>query len=217
MIGELAAAAKTAAIEVGKKAVDVSAFVGEKIKGVGPETEKKPVDITKRIDTTKTSVDDKAKGIDISKRIMPEVPKEMARTDVLGVARDYLQDLKTKSICSDSLSKSTIDISKLEVQSPDKVAKMRDEFDDKKADLRKEWETIHNREWPKYTENVYNESGQLIRKVGDNYDAHHITPLQLGGRNEASNLTPLDLREHNKLHSKDGSCNKLVEAVKGVE
>ena len=55
----------------------------------------------------------------------------------------------------------------------------------------------------------------MIRKVGDFLDAHHVQPLELGGKNEASNITPLDLNKHKDIHSKTGSCTRLVEKVVG--
>ena len=64
-------------------------------------------------------------------------------------------------------------------------------------------------------EDVVNDDGKVIRKAGDNYDAHHIHPLQLGGENVASNITPLDVNSHREVHSSTGSCKRLVENVKG--
>ena len=103
----------------------------------------------------------------------------------------------------------------MELQPPEKVADKREEFDENKAKLRKEWEELNHQEWPKYKEDVVNDDGKVIRKAGDNYDAHHIQPLQLGGENVASNITPLDVNSHREVHSSTGSCKRLVENVKG--
>ena len=65
-------------------------------------------------------------------------------------------------------------------------------------------------------QDVYNENGVRIRKAGDNYDAHHIQPLKLGGENVASNITPMDLFKHSEIHSGSGSCTKLLESVEGA-
>ena len=73
---------------------------------------------------------------------------------------------------------------------------MREEFDDKKAILKKEWEEVNGRSWPKYEEDVYSDSGKLIRKKGSDYDAHHTHPLSMGGKNEVGNITPLHAKEH---------------------
>ena len=142
--------------------------------------------------------------------------KEVVEADIKEIAKDYLDDLKTKSDFVDTLSEIKLDVSKLEIQSPERIKDLRVEFDKNKARLRMEWEKLYNREWPKYKEDVFNEVGIRIRRAGDCFDAHHIKPLQLGGPNVASNLTPLDLSKHNEIHSANGSCQKLVEAIKGV-
>ncbi len=215
MIGEVAVAAKEAAVEVGKKAAEIASETAkETVKGIGKE---KSVDITKRIDITNINAGTSRNKVDITKRIVPETVKEITGTDVGIASKEYVKDLKDKSICPETLSIVKIDASKLEVQDPTKVAEMREAFDENKTKIRREWEKVNNREWPKYKEDVYNENGVRIRKAGDNYDAHHIVPLQLGGTNEASNITPLDITKHREVHLPSGSCNKLVEAVKGVE
>lgn len=84
-----------------------------------------------------------------------------------------------------------------------------------KASLRKEWEELNHLEWPKYKEDVVNADGVVIRKAGQNYDAHHIQPLKLGGENIVTNITPLDMSNHKEVHSLNGSCRALVDAVKG--
>jgi len=134
----------------------------------------------------------------------------------LTVALDeYINDLKTKSECPETVSTNDLNLSKMEKQPPEKVAALREEFDDTKAKLRKEWESENGREWPKYTEDIYNDSGQIIRRKGDNYDAHHIQPLCLGGENTASNITPLDIYSHRDIHSSNGSCKNLVNVLGG--
>lgn len=140
-----------------------------------------------------------------------DIPKQ----EVSELVKDYIDDLKSKSECPETIPADAIDPSKLELQPPEIVAEKREEFDDNKAKLRKEWEELNHREWPKYKEDVVNDDGQVIRKAGDNYDAHHIQPLQLGGDNVASNITPLDVNSHREVHSSTGSCKSLVESIKG--
>lgn len=141
--------------------------------------------------------------------------QDVQSKDIVQIVKDYIQDLKSKSDYPDTISDDAIDTSDLEVQPPDKVADKREEFVDKKDQLRKEWEELNHQEWPKYKEDVVNADGKVIRKAGDNYDAHHIKPLHLGGDNTASNITPLDVKSHKEIHSSSGSCNALVESVKG--
>ena len=162
-------------------------------------------------------------GFDPDKRIEPvgikndnmSVKEAENKQEVSVLVQDYINDLKTKSECHDTIPADSLDPKKLEVQTPEKVAEKREEFDDNKAKLRKEWEELNHQEWPKYKEDVVNDDGKVIRKAGDNYDAHHIHPLQLGGENVASNITPLDVNSHREVHSSTGSCKRLVENVKG--
>lgn len=135
--------------------------------------------------------------------------------DLSDLIKDYIDDLKNKSECPDTIPSDAIDTTKLEIKTPEEVAEKREEFDDNKKNLRKEWENINNKEWPKYENDVTNSEGKVIRKAGDNYDAHHIRPLQLGGDNTAENITPMDVKSHSEVHSSGGSCNSLVERVKG--
>ncbi len=141
--------------------------------------------------------------------------QDVHNKDISELAKEYIDDLKSKSDCPDTIPSDAIDATKLELQPPEKVADKREEFDDNKAKLRKEWEELNHQEWPKYKEDVVNDDGKVIRKAGDNYDAHHIQPLQLGGENVASNITPLDVNSHREVHSSTGSCKRLVENVKG--
>lgn len=209
-------------IEVAAKVIEVSAEIAQEAqevaKEVGKNVLKEPVDINKRIDVTKPVAEIKDRGIDISKRIVPEGAKadgDIKGKDLSDVVKEYVSDLKARSECADTISEKSLDVSKMEKVSPERVAELREEFDDNKPKLRKEWEIQNNREWPKYKEDVYNDNGIRIRKAGDNYDAHHIQPLSMGGKNEVSNLTPLDLSKHQDIHSLGGSCTQLVEKFGG--
>lgn len=119
--------------------------------------------------------------------------QDVHNKDISEIAKEYINDLKSKSDCPDTIPSDAIDPAKLELQPPEIVAVKREEFDDNKAKLRKEWEELNHQEWPKYKEDVVNDDGKVIRKAGDNYDAHHIQPLQLGGENVASNITPVTI------------------------
>ena len=133
--------------------------------------------------------------------------------EINELAKEYLDDLKNKSDCPETI-KAEIDKENLEVVSPDRVRALREDFDNQKNALRNEWSQVNNREWPRYQENVYNKAGKMIRKAGDCYDAHHIRPLQLGGKNEVSNITPLQVNAHVEIHS-TGTFKELVNAVMG--
>jgi hypothetical protein len=59
------------------------------------------------------------------------------------------------------------------------------------AQLRKEWEAKHRKPWPK-------------DKKGNNYDAHHSTPLADGGKDDVDNVMPKERSKHVKHHKKKG-------------
>ncbi len=73
---------------------------------------------------------------------------------------------------------------------------MRTEFKKLKPTLIGEWETANNLKWPRYETDIYTDSGKLLRKAGDLYDAHHIKPLEFGGLNTFENITPLHANVH---------------------
>lgn len=125
---------------------------------------------------------------------------------------DYFNDLKNRSDRPDTIKDRPFESKDLKKLSPEETAAKRDEFDDKKSDLKKQWADEHGQPWPKYTDDVYSSNGKLIRKAGGDYDAHHIQPLGMGGKNEASNITPLHANEHydkQGVHSPDSPYSKL--------
>lgn len=189
----------------------------ENFKKIKPEHETSPKEVD---DFWKAEFHDQAKQAkadiqDNSDNTSENSKQDVHNKDISELAKEYIDDLKSKSDCPDTIPSDAIDATKLELQPPEKVADKREEFDDNKAKLRKEWEELNHQEWPKYKEDVVNDDGKVIRKAGDNYDAHHIQPLQLGGENVASNITPLDVNSHREVHSSTGSCKRLVENVKG--
>lgn len=184
------------------------------------ETGKKAVDIGKRLDVSKEIGPVANKGVDISKRIVqPDVGalKEVSTKDVSKAISEYMKDLKSKSPCVDTLSKCKLSPDKLEVQPPEVVKELRKEFNNSsfKEKIRNEWEVLNGKEWPRYKEDVVNSRGEVVKRAGERYDAHHIQPLKLGGKNEASNITPLDMVKHSDIHSNSGSCKKLLDVVSG--
>ena len=201
--------------EIGKSEVsEMKNSSVENFKNIKPELEMSPKEVD---DFWKAELHDQAEQAkaDIPENTPENGKQEIQEKDISELTKEYIDDLKSKSDCPDTISYDAIDPAKLELQPPEKVAEKREEFDDNKAKLRKEWEERNNQEWPKYKEDVVNDDGKVIRKVGDNYDAHHIQPLQLGGENVVGNITPLDIYSHREVHSSNGSCQMLVETVKG--
>lgn len=133
--------------------------------------------------------------------------------------KDYYNDVKSRSECPKTLSDRLFEPSELKKRSPEENAKMKEEFVDKKAELKRQWEEKNGREWPKYDKDVYSESGKLIRKAGGDYDAHHVQPLCLGGKNEVGNITPLHAKDHydkQGVHSPSSPYSKMTQLFGGV-
>lgn len=133
--------------------------------------------------------------------------------------KDYFEDLLSKSEFPETLSDTAFDASDMEKLSPEETALMREEFDDVKASLKQQWEEENGQPWPKYEKDIYSANGKLIRKAGSDYDAHHIQPLGLGGKNEASNITPLHAEVHydkQGIHAPDSPYSKMDKLLGGV-
>jgi hypothetical protein len=134
--------------------------------------------------------------------------------------QEYIEDLKQNSEYSDTIQDDGEPYEKI---SPEENAKLREEFVDinpenehNKEALIKKWEEENGKEWPRYTEDVYTHNGKLIRRAGDRYDAHHIHPLSMGGKNEASNITPMHAEKHydkQGVHSSDSPYGKLEKTL----
>jgi hypothetical protein len=95
---------------------------------------------------------------------------------------------------------------------------MREDFDKSKRDLIAQWEADNGIPWPIYNEDIYMETGSIIRRAGHRYDAHHIQPLTFGGRNIAANITPLHVLEHfdkRGVHAPDSPCGRIERLLTG--
>ena len=136
--------------------------------------------------------------------------------DVKTLVNDYVDDLQENSECQDTVDWDALKDMEVKDVSSDEVARLRDEFKEAKSELKKQWEIKNNREWPKYEEDVYSDSGKLIRQKGDDYDAHHIQPLKLGGTNTVENITPMRAEVHydkQGIHAPNSPCAKLMNKV----
>ncbi len=160
--------------------------------------------IRDHIDGLKSKIDD---VVDDLKEKIEDIKDDIKESKEF---KDYIKDLKSRSECPETISDDVIDKSKWERRSTEETQDMHDKFDGMRERLIKEWEKINGREWPRYKEDVYAEDGVTILKhAGQRYDAHHIQPLSLGGENVASNITPLDEKNHKEIHKKGGSCKVL--------
>ncbi|WP_314831109.1 hypothetical protein [uncultured Streptococcus sp.] len=59
------------------------------------------------------------------------------------------------------------------------MAKHRAEFNRLKNSLIDEWELKTGQTWPTYLEDVIGKNGNVVRKAGSEYDAHHIILLKI--------------------------------------
>jgi predicted ribonuclease toxin of YeeF-YezG toxin-antitoxin module len=97
--------------------------------------------------------------------------------------------------------------------SSDQTTLRRKDFDKNKSNIIKEWETKTGQTWPTYSKDVLSDAGKVLRKTGNNYDAHHIIELSYGGANEWWNMHPAAYpNEHQGgIHRKNGIANELFD------
>lgn len=137
---------------------------------------------------------------------------ETETNEIDGTLKEYLNELKEISPVPDTIDADKVLDIKVKDVSPNEVAMKRSEFSDLKKDLKLQWEKLHNCEWPKYSEDVYSDSGKLLRRKGDDLDAHHIQPLSKGGENTVENITPLHVNDHydkKGVHASGSPCSNL--------
>lgn len=178
----------------------------DSFKEIKPESDITPPDARKHIDSLFDSA-------------------ESERNDLAETLSDYIQDIKDKSDVPETIPENPIDVADLRKLSPEETAPLREQFNNLefKTELKHQWEAANGQEWPKYTEDVYitNSRGEqvLIRKAGSDYDAHHIHPLSMGGKNEVSNLTPLraDVHfDHRGVHEPGSPFDQLNSILGGA-
>lgn len=157
----------------------------------------------------------KETGEQSGKRASAEFGGETSSLDG-ELLRSYIKDVKintNRNITKNQLEKLKTalrenEYSKLE---PRDVAKHRSEFNGVKNRLIKEWEENTGQNWPKYTEDVIGKNGNVVRKAGSKYDAHHIIENSYGGNNEWWNIHPARFpNEHQAgIHRSGSPANKL--------
>lgn len=74
-----------------------------------------------------------------------------------------------------------------------------------------EWEKNTGDKWPVYTEDVLNDAGEVIRKAGQRFDAHHLIESSFGGPNAWWNLHPAAFPSEHQggIHAVDSLANLI--------
>lgn len=146
--------------------------------------------------------------------------KDNTEKNIEELAKEYIEDLKKNSECPETIPDESFKPEDLKKRSPEETKELRKEFNSEKERLIAEWEKENGREWPVYENDIYNEYGEIVKRKGWKYDAHHIQPLSFGGKNEACNITPLryDVHsDHKGVHAPDSSYDKLEKMLKEIE
>ena len=191
-----------------KELEEVKNSISEGFKNIKPES-------NISVNDARNIIDDLFKKSDTSdyksKDIQEEISKEI---------KNYFKDLKDKSECPETIPNNPFDVADLVKRTPEDNAEKREEFSEIKSELKSEWEIANGRSWPKYDHDIYSSNGKLIRKAGSDYDAHHIHPLGMGGKNVASNITPLSAEVHydkQGVHAPDSPYSKLDKYLGGID
>lgn len=146
---------------------------------------------------------------DMANEIYGFVVEKVRKTELY---KNYIENLKQNSEFPETI-KGSINTNDLYKRSPEETKQLREEFSRNKNKLIEEWEKQTGRIWPVYEKDIMNEYGEVVRKKGWKYDAHHIHPLALGGENTAQNITPLryDVHSDHKGVHASGSAYDMLE------
>ena len=134
-----------------------------------------------------------------------------------NLIKDYVRDIETRT--GIKLPKNQVEELKNALRSkeyekltPKETIRRRNEFNKVKNSLIEEWESNTGKKWPTYTEDVVSSNtGRIVRKVGDKYDAHHIIENSFGGEHEWWNIHPARFpNEHQSgIHGAGSAASEL--------
>lgn len=165
------------------------------------------------IEVEKSEIAKKSEEIKVFWESLDVTPKNDDKEEQIEKLRqEYMDDLKENSEYPDTIQD---DGEPYERISSEENAEKRAEFNANKEMLIKEWENKNGKEWPRYKEDII-VNGKVIRKAGDRYDAHHIHPLSLGGKNTAENITPISAEKHfdkQGVHAHNSPYGKLEKTL----
>ncbi|WP_061808726.1 ribonuclease YeeF family protein [Rossellomorea vietnamensis] len=132
------------------------------------------------------------------------------------LAKDYIRDVEAKTGLKLHKSqinniKSTLRENVYNKMTPLETLKHRNKFNSLKNKLINEWEEETGQVWPRYTEEIYDRKGRLLRDIGQPYDAHHIIENNFGGPHEWWNIHPAKFPDEHQagIHGKGSPSNKL--------
>ncbi|NCG68095.1 transposase [Bacillus coagulans] len=95
---------------------------------------------------------------------------------------------------------------------PKESAKHRSKFTSSLKDkLIAEWDEKTNQKWPRYKEEVIDKNGEVVRNIGQPYDAHHIIENNFGGPHAWWNIHPAKYPDEHQagIHGKGAPSGKL--------
>ncbi|MGN7760632.1 HNH endonuclease [Paenibacillus sp. 22594] len=133
------------------------------------------------------------------------------------LARSYIKDIEARTgrklpkVQLDRL-KDALRNKQYTKKSAKQTAKNRKEFDKVRDEVITEWESKTGQKWPTYEEDIISEnSGKVIRKKGDKYDAHHIIENSFGGEHEWWNMHPAKFPDEHQggIHGAGSPANSL--------
>ena len=118
-------------------------------------------------------------GEKIDKKLIPEYLQEVQKITNREIGPVQMEKLQ-KALRGQ-------DFAKLD---PEKAKLHKKLFDNARDKLIEEWEKNTGDKWPVYVNDVLNDAGEVIRKAGQRFDAHHLIESSFGGPNAWWNLHP---------------------------
>lgn len=139
-------------------------------------------------------------GEKIDKKLVPEYLQEVEKITNREIKPQQMEKLQ-KALKEQ-------DFAKLD---PEKSKLHRKLFDNAKDRLIDEWEKNTGDKWPVYAQDVLNDAGEVIRKAGQRFDAHHLIESSFGGPNAWWNLHPAAFpSEHQaRIHAVNSLANLI--------
>lgn len=139
-------------------------------------------------------------GEKIDKKLVPEYLQEVEKITNREIKPQQMEKLQ-KALKEQEFVK----------LDPEKSKLHRKLFDNAKDRLIDEWEKNTGDKWPVYTEDVLNDAGEVIRKAGQRFDAHHLIESSFGGPNAWWNLHPAAFPSEHQggIHAVDSLANLI--------